>query len=152
VVQGGVLPTGRTGRDSDNYWLYATSGNTQPNSRNGSATDANSANYFYNDNSTNGYNGGYAVNDSTTLPTGTALTDGGAFSLADSYYGTYDQNGNVWEWNETVISTGRGVRGGAWNDTEDKLRASYRNYFSPSSQYSYVGFRIMMIPSQLQSG
>ncbi len=140
------------GGDTDGYWLYPTGGNTQPNSRNGSATDPNSANFYYNDNIANGYNGGYAVNDSPTLPAGTALTDAGAFSLADSFYGTFDQGGNVWEWNEAIIGTSRGLRGGAWNDGENPLRSSYRNYFAPTAQYSYVGFRIMMIPEPTAAG
>lgn len=135
------------GGDADNYWLYPTRSNTQPNSRNGSATDANSANYFYNDSIANGYNGGYAANNSTTVPTGNALTDAEAFSLASGFYGTFDQGGNVREWNDAVSGTSsRGWRGGSWSDFESNLRASSRGTLAASGEYNYLGFRIAMIP------
>ena len=43
-----------------------------------------------------------------------ALTDVGAYALSDSPYGTYDQGGNVWEWNEQIVSgSARGSGAGA---------------------------------------
>ena len=40
----------------------------------------------------------------------------GEFELSDSPYGTFDQGGNVWEWNETAVtSSSRGLRGGSFN-------------------------------------
>jgi formylglycine-generating enzyme len=132
------------GGPASGYWRYPTRSNTQPNSRNGSATDPNSANYYYDDGLANGYNGGYAVNNSTTLPTGNALTDVGAFSLADSFYGTFDQGGNVWEWNDAVISTSRGLRGGSWFSGETDLATSARFSSTPSSERNIVGFRIVI--------
>ena len=136
------------GGDTDNYWLYPTRSNAQPNSRNGSATDPNSANFYYNDGIANGYNGGYAVNNSTINPGTSTITDGGAFSVADSFYGTYDQGGNVWEWNDAVIGSARGLRGGAWDTSSGfgSLRASTRNSSSPVNESAIVGFRIMAIP------
>jgi formylglycine-generating enzyme required for sulfatase activity len=80
------------GGDVDNYWLYPTATNAIPNSRNGSLTDANSANFYRDDGIANGFNDGYAV-----YTGGNGLADAGAFSLADSFYGTFDQAGNVWE-------------------------------------------------------
>jgi formylglycine-generating enzyme len=53
---------------------------------------------------------------------------------APSFYGTYDQAGNLWEWNEEIIQqptwnfSYRGNRGGNWDDTLDKLMAEYRSY------------------------
>ena len=131
---------------SGGYWLYPTRSNDQPNSRNGSASDPNSANYYYNDGIANGYNGGYAVNDSTTRPTGSALTDAGAFSLAAGFYGTFDQGGNVWEWDDAVIEFARGVRGGSWDSNESNLRASNRSSGGPSPENPIVGFRVVMVP------
>jgi sulfatase modifying factor 1 len=131
---------------SGGYWLYPTRSNTQPNSRNGSASDPNSANYFFDDGIANGFNGGYAVNNSTNFPTGNALTDVGAFSLARSFYGTFDQGGNVYEWNDAVIGSGRGLRGGAWNSSEISLRALFRHSDVPTVEYGLVGFRVVIVP------
>lgn len=134
------------GGPASGYWLYPTRSNTQPTSRNGSDTDPNSANYYFNDNIANGYNGGYAVNNSTVLPAGSTLTDAGAFSLAGSFFGTFDQGGNVWEWNDAVVGSSRGMRGGSWALQEVNLRSSTRNSQGPTAEIPSLGFRIAMIP------
>ncbi|NOS70091.1 MAG: SUMF1/EgtB/PvdO family nonheme iron enzyme [Verrucomicrobia bacterium] len=135
------------GGDVDNYWLYPTASNAMPNSRNGSGSDANSANYFRDDGIANGFNGGYAVNNSITPPSGNALTDVGSFSLADSFYGTFDQGGSVWEWNDAIDVGFRGMRGGAWNAIEPTLRAvSGGNVFDPAGEDVKAGFRIAIVP------
>jgi sulfatase modifying factor 1 len=134
------------GGDIDGYWLYPTRSNTQPNSRNGSTTDPNSANYYYNDGIANGYNGGYAVNNSTISPYD-GRTPVGAFALASSYYGTFDQGGNVLEWEDFVSGGGRGILGGDFGETEGAMEAGYwYNVADPSSEYGNVGFRIVVIP------
>lgn len=132
------------GGDADGYWLYPTASNSVPNSRNGSLSDANSGNFFRDDGLANGYNGGYAVNNSLTAPSGNALTDGGAFSLADSYYGTFDQGGNVWEWNDGVSGSSRIIRGGSWSGNESSLRATTRSTFFVANENSIVGFRVVV--------
>ena len=44
------------------------------------------------------------------------LTDVGAYTLSSSPYGTFDQGGNVWEWNESVhVGTHRGIWGTSFN-------------------------------------
>lgn len=134
------------GGDADNYWAYPTSANTVPNSRNGSASDANSANFFRDDGIANGFNGGYAVNNSLTSPSGLALTQVGAFNLADSYYGTFDQGGNVWEWDEAVIGSARGIRGGSWSGGDPSMLATTRQSFSPGNESQIVGFRVVIVP------
>jgi sulfatase modifying factor 1 len=131
---------------SGGYWLYPTRNNAIPNSRNGSASDPNSANFFRDDGIANGYNGGYAVNNSVTAPSGSAITTVGAFNLAASAYGTFDQGGNVWEWNDAVIGSARGLRGGSWSGNESVMRATSRSSFSPANESSIVGFRIDIIP------
>ena len=41
---------------------------------------------------------------------------------SDSYYGTNDQAGNVWEWNDAVISgSSRGQRGDSWDDVVESV-------------------------------
>jgi hypothetical protein len=126
--------------------LYPTRSNDQPNSRNGSATDPNSANYYYDDGVANGYNGGYAVNNSTTSPYD-GRTAVGAFSQSSSFFGTFDQDGNVFEWNDFESGGGRGLFGGAWTATAEAMQAaSYYNVADPTSEFVNVGFRIAAIP------
>jgi len=136
------------GGDADGYWLYPTASNTQPNSRNGSASDPNSANYY------NGFNGGYAVTASTVYSASqNYLTDVGAFSLANSFYGTFDQGGNVWEWNDAIIGSSRGVRGGSWGDGfEANLRASNRSSNGTAGGNSLTGFRVAIVPEPSTAG
>ncbi|MCE9611559.1 MAG: SUMF1/EgtB/PvdO family nonheme iron enzyme [Chthoniobacter sp.] len=139
-------PTAQGG-DSDDYWQYPTGSNAIPNSRNGSVSDPNSANFSRNDGTPNGYNGGFAVTNSpSTVGTQNYLTEVGAFTQADSYYGTFDQGGNVAEWNETIIGSTRGVRGGSWGLGDSFLRASGRDFGLPTEEGSTVGFRVATVP------
>lgn len=128
---------------SGGYWLYPTRSSTVPDSRNGGSF-ANSGNFIRDDGIANGFNGGYAVNNSVIPPASNALTDAGAFTLAGSAYGTFDQGGNVWEWNDAAISTSRGIRGGSWSGNENVMRDTSRNSFSPTSENNIVGFRVVV--------
>ncbi len=75
------------------------------------------------------------------------LTDVGAYTSATSPYGTFDQGGNVWEWNEALISGSfPGLRGGSWSSGSNNLRASVRFSVSPSDADLNVGFRVASIP------
>lgn len=136
------------GGDVDDYWLYPTASNTMPNSRNGSGSDANSGNFFRDDGIANGFNGGYAVSQSTAYPpTGNVLTSVGAFTLARSFYGTFDQGGNVMEWNDLVNEgTGRGIRGGAWGYEAQAMQTPFRGQNVPESEFNVLGFRVVVVP------
>lgn len=74
------------------------------------------------------------------------LTDQGAYTLSTSPYGTFDQGGNVWEWNEALIgSSSRGVRGGSWSSLgSDFLHANFRNSLGspPTTEGPTFGFRV----------
>lgn len=139
------------GGDVDDYWLYPTRSNTAPNSRNGSASDPNSANYWRDDGIANGFNGGYAVNNSTTSPTGNVLTDVGAFSLAASYYGTFDQGGNVYEWNDYTFGSNRLRKGGSWF-LSDEMASPAGSLIVAFGEVFDTGFRVVMIPEPSIAG
>jgi sulfatase modifying factor 1 len=80
----------------------------------------------------------------------------GAYADDTSFYDTLDQGGNVWEWNDAVISgTQRGMRGGAWgNDIlvfgDFYLSSNGRYYdYTLNGEYADVGFRIASIPEPM---
>jgi formylglycine-generating enzyme required for sulfatase activity len=140
------------GGDSDNYWAYPMKTNSVPYSDQppGATPDNTRVGNFNSDDSTaNGYNDGFAITGSTSYSTSqNYLTDVGAYTSSPSYYGTFDQGGNVKEWNEAVInSSNRGVRGGDWLDSFNLLSSSYRSSFVfPASENSFSGFRVASIP------
>ena len=132
------------GGDGDGYWLYPTGSNVEPNSRNGSVSDANSGNFYRDDDIDNGFNGGYAVSGSRERPpSGNVLTPVGAYTLAGSYYGTFDQGGNVWEWNDAIIGSSQRLRGGSWGTSDYFLRSYESNERGPIAESSDAGFRIV---------
>lgn len=65
-----------------------------------------------------------------------------------SPYGTFDQGGNVWEWNETVVNyLYRGQRGGGFTGGGNNLHASSRYYgYYTAGSYNTIGFRVVEIP------
>ncbi|MFZ9936711.1 MAG: formylglycine-generating enzyme family protein [Luteolibacter sp.] len=67
----------------------------------------------------------------------------GTYSGDPSMYGTFDQGGNVWEWNDAVIDSSRGARGASWYTASGgALASSNRVNFVPSSEHFYLGFRL----------
>ena len=93
-------------------------------------------------NNANFYQSGY------TIGSPYYRTPVGEFELSDSPYGTFDQGGNVWEWNDARVSGPyRGQRGGDFDTPRQALRAWYHyTVGEPSVEYSRVGFRIVVIP------
>jgi len=75
-------------------------------------------------------------------------TDVGIYSGNASSYGTYDQGGNVWEWNDAVLNGGvlRGLRGGAWASDDSHLLSSNGYSGGPEADYLLIGFRVASIP------
>jgi formylglycine-generating enzyme required for sulfatase activity len=76
------------------------------------------------------------------------LTPVGSYPGSVSPYGTLDQGGNVFEWNEAIDASGsfRGFRGGGFVGGPLSLAASMRVDFGPSNQFEVVGFRLAMVP------
>jgi len=64
-----------------------------------------------------------------------------------SPYGTFDQGGNVYEWNEALLyGAFRGVRGGSFDYGYVDLQASYRTESDPTYEVGMVGFRVSAVP------
>ena len=74
------------------------------------------------------------------------LTDVGAFSDSASFYGTFDQSGNVSQWNDLdgLASSGSsGQRGGDWTRNDPYfLSSSLRFVVNPDYQDNFIGFRL----------
>ena len=120
---------------SGGYYAYATQRDTAPGDAIGSGT--NQANYAP--------GGVYSVTQSAEYAETNYLTDVGAFSGSGSFYGTYDQAGNVFQWNDRDGTAGfvRGVRGGSWVlDDPFYLSSSYRNDLSSGYGTGAEGFRL----------
>ena len=118
------------------YWDYATQSNTPPGNTIGSGT--NQANYYT---IARGFATG-SVNENSNL-----LTNVGAFSASLSAYGTFDQSGNVYEWNDLAGQAGltRGVRGGYWYSDPSDLSSSSRSTVAPTLENDSLGFRLAML-------
>jgi sulfatase modifying factor 1 len=135
------------------YHLYATQSSEIPNSRPPNDIDPNSANFVrFGPADGDGINDGGYADHKPGLPSGeNLLTDVGAYSLADSYYGTFDQDGNAWEWNDAVILANstltRGIRGGAF-ETHEVYLASTLSWraSSATAESRSIGFRVATIP------
>jgi sulfatase modifying factor 1 len=84
------------------------------------------------------YNANYGSRDSTDV--GTYVGD-------QSMFGTFDQGGNVWEWNDAVMGPSRGRRGGSYVSSISHLSSSHRFYgdLRGSAGYNY-GFRLASVP------
>ncbi|MHC4064061.1 MAG: formylglycine-generating enzyme family protein [Planctomycetota bacterium] len=120
-----------------NYWDYPTKSDTVPTSEAPPGTDLTNGSASYHD-------GGYAIG----LPY--YRTEVGAYDAkpSDSPYGTFDQGGNVWEWNEAILFYGscRGVRGGSFYLYDFTLHAATRYYAYPADDYFQHGFRVVEGP------
>ena len=121
----------------DNYWLYASQSDTVPTVAAANATGditnpgANVVNY--------------ASGADWNSQNGNVTTVGSA--AANNYFGTADQAGNVFEWNDAVISgSSRGLRGGSFTFLESFLRASGRDNFDPAFELGGIGFRVASVP------
>jgi len=135
------------GSTSAGYWDYPTSSDTAP-GQDMTDVSGNNANY---------YTAPYAY----PIDSGKYTTVAGEFQNSDSPYGTFDQGGNVWEWNEAIVYQDadyayRGLHGGSfYNDNYNSLQASDRNYnyhYLPTYEDYDIGFRVCEVvpePSSL---
>ncbi len=121
---------------SGGYSKYATQSNADPGNIVGSGP--NQANYKA--------GGIYSVTQvgGDLDPNQNYLTDVGAFTNSASFYGTFDQSGSVFQWNDLDGAAGssRGLRGGDWTTQASALSSSFRVTFDPSYEDAITGFRL----------
>jgi formylglycine-generating enzyme required for sulfatase activity len=122
----------KAGGVAGNYFGYPTSSDTVPSNVLVDPDPGNNANF---------YDSGY------TIGSPFYRTVVGEFELSDSPYGTFDMGGNVWEWNEALISgSNRGLRGGGYGGHNNDLRSSSRYGYNPTDEYFDTGFRVASVP------
>ncbi|MHB0956493.1 MAG: SUMF1/EgtB/PvdO family nonheme iron enzyme [Pirellulaceae bacterium] len=113
-----------------NYWGYPTSSDSVPSNDLINPDPGNNANF---------------TQGAFTIGSPYYTTERGEFESSDSPYGTFDQGGNLGEWNEEVIGSSRGLRGGSWILGSEHLLASFRGLSIPTNEQSYIGFRVASV-------
>jgi len=106
-------------------------------------------------NQANYNNGVYSVTQSSSYSSSqNYLTDVGAFTNSASFYGTFDQSGNVYQWNDLDGSSGlsRGLRGGSRDGAAFFMSSSDRLSTSASNANSVIGFRLAAVPEPSSLG
>jgi len=129
------------GGDADNYWLYPTASNSAPTlaTANGVGDISNPGTNVAN------YNRGADWNSQD----GNVTTVGSAGPLSQSFYGTSDQGGNIFEMNESFFSSSQRVlRGGSWANTSEALQSSFSSFINPTNplENNVLGFRVATVP------
>jgi len=117
---------------SADYWDYPTSSLAAP-GRDMADASGNNANIY-------AEGGPYPIDP----PYYTTIV--GEFQNSESPYGTFDQGGNLWEWNEAIIGSLRCMRGGAFGPNGNRLHASDRDDSAPTYEGGHIGFRVVAIP------
>lgn len=131
------------------YWDFAIASDTAPEYVNNSGNLSGTGTPFVEGGTDPG---GYATWDGDGLPVGIGspywTTEVGEWENSESPYGTFDQSGNVWEWNEEVVIWGdfRSVRGGSLHFSHYGYQSSSaRDYHSPTYEQGSLGFRVARI-------
>jgi formylglycine-generating enzyme required for sulfatase activity len=88
-----------------------------------------------------------------------ALTDVGSYTGSVSPYGTFDQGGNVGEWNETIVVSTlnpllkfRRVWGGSWESTDDDLAGAFPGSTPPAAAKNSIGIRVASLVPEPDAG
>jgi sulfatase modifying factor 1 len=134
------------------YWDYPTSNNSEPGYVNNDGVLIPVGGFF-----AEGGNdpGNYATYDGDGGINGIGspywLTEVGEWEHSASPYGTFDQGGNVFEWNEAVLyDSSRGLRGGSFDGPENRMHARTRYSYSgvayPTNEQYLHGFRVAEVP------
>jgi formylglycine-generating enzyme required for sulfatase activity len=120
------------------YWEYPTLSDALPGNSIGGL--ANQANFV----SSNRYS---ATQTASFLTSQNYLLNVGSYSGSASPYGTFDQGGNVAEWNDAIANQfERGIRGGSWMSTLNLHKGSRSLGVPNSLGDEFTGFRISGAP------
>ncbi len=126
---------------NDHYWLFPTQSDAQP-----FVAAANAVGDISNPGvNVANYNGGANWNGATF---GNITTVGSAGPMSVSYYGTFDQGGNVWEWTEQLFPSDgaqRYGRGGSGATPAVTLAAGLRIFDLATVEVNQVGFRVASV-------
>lgn len=113
------------GEGAGGYWDYATMSNTIPTAVAPPSAVANRANW----------------DNIIGVPSAH-----GAYSASFSYYGTFDQEGNISEILDTILGADRVRRGGNWeNKSLTSMGVDSRTTTAPTAEGRTLGFRIVMV-------
>jgi formylglycine-generating enzyme required for sulfatase activity len=108
--------------DASSYWRYPTRSNDPP----------------FSEAPPGGHNSANVCCD--TERKGTPV---GAYINCPSYYGTFDQAGNVQEWTEEIVFvTNRRLRGGSWNYNEFYAESVDLDFDTTDYTEDAIGFRV----------
>jgi formylglycine-generating enzyme required for sulfatase activity len=92
--------------------------------------------------------------DNVAAGDGNGTTDVGAYTAASSYYGTFDQAGNTWEWNEPLDPATKTAsrRGGSQGNAIARLAAGAiaSNGINKGGASVNQGFRLALVPPPVQ--
>lgn len=115
------------------YWTFPTRSNNVP-SNAFSATGTNNANY--------------TASGTETLGAPYHRNNVGAFGASYSYYNTFDQGGNVYQWTETnLTASARVARGGSFADGFDSMSAANGGALCTATfETAGLGFRVAYVP------
>jgi len=131
-----------------NYFDYPTSSDSAPGYINNSGNFSGTGGSFIEGGTDPGdyatYNG-----DGGTYGIGSPYyrTEVGEHENSASPYDTFDQGGNVWEWNEAILpGSFRCLRGGTLYSPDGHLHASLRTISHPADGSYALGFRVSQTP------
>jgi len=122
------------------YWLFPTQSSNTPTAKAppGDAEPPGSANWY---------------NNNTFVDTNYYMTVVGAYAPSPSPYGTFDQGGNISEWNESKFdANNRVIRGGNFGHLGTELASMFREGWFPTKEDEIYGFRVASIPEPSSLG
>lgn len=116
------------GSTNAGYWRFPTQSDSDPTAEASPPGTTNSANF------------------NNVRPVEDKLTEVGAYTTSGSAYGTFDQGGNLSEWNDLVAGSGRGIRGGYWGSDAASMLYEVRSGLLPNLEGNDIGFRVATVP------